>query len=362
VIEVTGTGFPNNHSDMRRALSTFRIYLGLNECYMPTELDAETPDTRFINTGTLLCDSTYLVPYVGETDVVFRINFNGQTASSTAITIDDTMPSLLSISPTTMSPTLKRDFFAFVNKPITVADVETNYKVYLILKGKLKVKNEDREYMKNEDGTFVMKVNHIKCLCRKIETITVDANYKLTCRYPAAPTYIYDVVLMHVDNGLYLRASNIQLNTGAVITTVLPKIMSQYGGGIVTITGRNFGLLKTDNQIKIAEEFKTGIYEVDYPKSTTKDDGTAVTVENASDGAPDHYAEEIKIKLPVREYDSVVDKEYEILVMLNAVEYATCEENDSAKTVQCGIMFDQTPPAVTTVTHEYLPETSVLTS
>jgi hypothetical protein len=188
--------------------------------------------------------------------------------------------------------------------------------------------------MKDADGNTIYVENNLKCLCRAIKEITASTEYKLTCRYPGAPTFNYEAYLMHTSAGRYLRPNNTMLKTGAFITSVKAYsavstanandyVLSQYAGGILVIEGTNFGMLKTDNQIKITGEAMTGIYEAD-PISLTPDPDTTLP---ADASVVDTYAEKLIVRMPVRGIASIVDTEVEILVFLNAAEDATCQED-----------------------------------
>jgi hypothetical protein len=77
-----------------------------------------------------------------------------------------------------------------------------------------------------------------------------DAAKTFTVLFGGAPSGIYDVALRHSVDGL-LDGTTIPLTVGSTVTSVTPMAGSIYGGTILTITGTNFGTVKTDNPVSI---------------------------------------------------------------------------------------------------------------
>jgi len=84
---------------------------------------------------------------------------------------------------------------------------------------------------------------------RQMNVIGVDeANKVLTVMFGGAWSGLYQMSIRHKSYGL-VNTNGLVLTVGANVTSISPTTGSKYGGTLVTITGTNFGSVKTDNPV-----------------------------------------------------------------------------------------------------------------
>ena len=78
-----------------------------------------------------------------------------------------------------------------------------------------------------------------------------DTAKTLTFMYGGAWSGIYNLSLRHNQYGL-INTKGLQVTVGSNITSISPNVGSIYGGTLLTITGTNYGNVKTDNPVQIS--------------------------------------------------------------------------------------------------------------
>ena len=78
-----------------------------------------------------------------------------------------------------------------------------------------------------------------------------DTAKTLTFMYGGAWSGIYNLSLRHNQYGL-INTKGLQVTVGSNITLISPNVGSIYGGTLLTITGTNYGNVKTDNPVQIS--------------------------------------------------------------------------------------------------------------
>jgi hypothetical protein len=77
-----------------------------------------------------------------------------------------------------------------------------------------------------------------------------DTAKTIDVMFGGAHSGTYDLRIRHKDFGL-IKTSRLLLKVESTVTSVTPKLGSIRGGNILTITGTNFGTVKTDNPVSI---------------------------------------------------------------------------------------------------------------
>jgi hypothetical protein len=85
-----------------------------------------------------------------------------------------------------------------------------------------------------------------------------DADRTLTVLFGGAYSGDYYLSIRHSSEGL-IDTAGLTLNVGATVTNVSPMTMSIYGGGVLTITGTNFGNEFTDNPVQLFANGKPAV-------------------------------------------------------------------------------------------------------
>jgi hypothetical protein len=84
---------------------------------------------------------------------------------------------------------------------------------------------------------------------RYLNVLSVDDTAKtLTCMFGGAESGTFQMNIRHKSLGL-INTKNLILDVSASVSSISPKTGSIYGGTLVTITGDNFGTVKTDNPV-----------------------------------------------------------------------------------------------------------------
>jgi hypothetical protein len=87
---------------------------------------------------------------------------------------------------------------------------------------------------------------------RQMNVIAVDDSTKtLTCLFGGAWSGQYLISIRHKTFGL-LDNVGLGFTVGSNVTSVTPNLGSRYGGTLLTITGKNFGTVPTDNPVQIS--------------------------------------------------------------------------------------------------------------
>jgi len=122
-----------------------------------------------------------------------------------------------------------------------------------VLKTKIKIQLEnDFAYTLNKvdftvNATRTDNATYIKYL----NIIGVDDSAKtIDVMFGGAHSGVYDVRIRHKEFGL-IKTTRLLLKVESKVTGVTPKTGSIKGGNILTITGTNFGTVKTDNPVSI---------------------------------------------------------------------------------------------------------------
>jgi hypothetical protein len=106
-----------------------------------------------------------------------------------------------------------------------------------IVKDKFSVKLTD-----NDDSTNVKVIRVVEIS---------DSDNSITVMFGGANSGTYTLGIDHTDLGAIETTDVGNFVVESVVTDFSPKIGSIYGGTLITITGRNFGTVKTDNPVEI---------------------------------------------------------------------------------------------------------------
>ena len=102
---------------------------------------------------------------------------------------------------------------------------------------------------------------------RPLRVVDVDPTAKtITVKYGGAYSGMYDIVVSNSTGNIFC---DIQLEVIFEVTDFTPKQGSQFGGTLVTITGRHFSDVATDNPVKIGYEYITGTDHYCYVVETS---------------------------------------------------------------------------------------------
>jgi len=102
-----------------------------------------------------------------------------------------------------------------------------------------------------EDFTVNMTDSTNSSIVKRLNVVAVDDTAKtLAVMFGGAVSGQYNVAIRHTIDGL-IDGSTIPFTVGSTVTSVSPMTGSIYGGTILTITGTNFGTVKTDNPVSI---------------------------------------------------------------------------------------------------------------
>ena len=86
---------------------------------------------------------------------------------------------------------------------------------------------------------------------KQLNVVEVDDSTKtVKFMFGGAISGEYEIWIRHTTQGL-IGSSGIALLVESKVTNVVPKTGSIYGGTVLTITGTNFGTVKTDNPVNI---------------------------------------------------------------------------------------------------------------
>jgi len=77
-----------------------------------------------------------------------------------------------------------------------------------------------------------------------------DTAKTIDVMFGGAHSDTYDIKIRHNEFGL-IKTTRLLLKVQSTVTGVTPKIGSVHGGTLLTITGTNFGTVKTDNPVSI---------------------------------------------------------------------------------------------------------------
>lgn len=161
---------------------------------------------------------------------------------------------------------------------------------------------------------------------KAIAIVSVDDTKKtFTCKFGGAMSGDYNVFIRHKDFGL-IDASSLTLKVESQYTSITPLTGSIYGGTLLTIKGKNFGTVYTDNPVEI---FKLGEKNVKCPVLTTKADEITCRIEaQAATGLANGY-------------------KGKVIVFLKTAEESNCTAS------ACDFVFTDTLPEVTAVAKLY---------
>lgn len=122
-----------------------------------------------------------------------------------------------------------------------------------VLKTRIKITLEnDFQYALNkEDFTVNATRTDNGTYIKYLNIVAVDnTNKTIDVMFGGAHSGTYDVKIRHKEFGL-IKTTRLLLKVESTVTSVTPKKGSIKGGNILTITGTNFGTVKTDNPVSI---------------------------------------------------------------------------------------------------------------
>lgn len=77
-------------------------------------------------------------------------------------------------------------------------------------------------------------------------------------KFQGAVSGDYDLIIKHKDYGL-IDTSGLTLKVEASYSAITPLTGSIYGGTLLTITGKNFGTVTTDNPVELFADGKKNV-------------------------------------------------------------------------------------------------------
>lgn len=211
--------------------------------FLPMELAKSSVDIKFNDNKNTPCvpmqsQSHHMKCETGAFDLTTApgttvtpvVTINGQTITNDlTFTLRNEVKSSTGLTPNSASPVLKT--------PIDV-QLETSFPYEL--------KKEDLQmwvYRTKEDNTTLTK---------QVNVVSVNDTAKsFKVMFGGAESAVFNVKIRHATFGL-IKTENMQLTVESRVTAVSPRTASIYGGTIITITGTNFGTVKTDNPVQIS--------------------------------------------------------------------------------------------------------------
>jgi hypothetical protein len=97
--------------------------------------------------------------------------------------------------------------------------------------------------------TFISKSDPNYTKMSKVVKVD-DANKKLTIKFGGALSGLYNVEIVHNQWGR-LDTDALTLTVESYVTAMTPSVGSIFGGTLMTITGKNFGTVATDNPVEL---------------------------------------------------------------------------------------------------------------
>lgn len=194
-----------------------------------TDAQATTCTPQWSTSTTLVCLTGAFdaaASQGGTLSVVFTIN--GQTVThSLSLTLMSNTKSGMGLSPSSANPTLKT-------------------KINITLEATFPYTLSRADFSVN--ATNISNPSYF----RQMNVIGVnDADKTIEVMFGGAWSGLYQVRIRHANFGL-LDTSGLILTVGSNVTSYYPTEGSIYGGTLLTITGTNFGKVKTDNPVQIS--------------------------------------------------------------------------------------------------------------
>jgi len=184
--------------------------------------------TKSSDSTTFVCLTTAFKESIDATkDLLAKVVVNNLTIANTLkFKLRSSVKSGVSVIPASVNPVLKQN--------VTI-QLETTFPYTL--------KKEDFTV----NATSQTKAGYV----RYMNVIAVDdATKKIVTKFGGAWSGKYDVRIRHKKFGLI--KSTLILDVSATTTSIDKHKGSIYGGTLVTITGKNYGSVKTDNPVQIS--------------------------------------------------------------------------------------------------------------
>jgi hypothetical protein len=102
-----------------------------------------------------------------------------------------------------------------------------------------------------EDETYVRYLNVLSVLDTPADGEETPAVKKLRVMFGGAESGYFQMSIRHKVYGL-LDTTDMVLDVSSRVTSFSPKVGSIYGGTLLTISGTNFGTVKTDNPVQLS--------------------------------------------------------------------------------------------------------------
>ena len=211
--------------------------------FLPRDLSTSTVSIKFSD-----AQQTECIPQTSQTDKLvcltnafdkslsadaqftFEVVINNKTATeSLSVTSRDTSAQGINLNPSSVSPVLKT--------PIEI-QIDTNFP-YTLNKEDFSVNATSLT-----NSTYMRYLNVIR-VNDTAKTITVMFGGSISIYSPL------QIQIRHVLTGL-IESTGLILDVNTYVDSYSPKIGSIYGGTLLTVTGRNFGTIITDNPIQIS--------------------------------------------------------------------------------------------------------------
>jgi len=165
---------------------------------------------------------------------------------------------------------------------------------------------------------------------RYLNVLNVDDDAKtLDCMFGGALSGVFQMNIRHRDYGL-VDTTGLMLDVSSRVASFSPKVGSIYGGTLLTITGTNFGMVKTDNPVQIS--YNGGVGSTDCFVQTTNTNEITCRVDTAINAKND-------------------GETGDLVVFLKTSEEASCDDVNV-----CNWIFTSTLPEITEMTAEYSQE------
>ena len=235
LVTITGNNFPSSLNSEHQITITFS--------------DGQPCVVESITTTEIKCRTQQFNTSGGSTPLNLDVNVNGDSLT-TGITIDPVGPAVSTLDPPTVSPIAVKLIKITFNAAYDSASIDSDsFEVAMV------PKNPD---LTRPNGS----------LARPLRVVAKDsATNSITVKYGGAYSGEYSITIKNSVSAIFCDQT---LTALFLVEDVQPRTGSQWGGTLITITGKHFSDVKTDNPVKIGYEFTSGTDHYCYVESTSE--------------------------------------------------------------------------------------------
>ena len=165
-------------------------------------------------------------------------------ATGLTVALDETPPTIASITPASASPILTETLVVAIGGGYDSADMDA-------------------------DEFYVSLIPQDGGDSRPLNVVEKDSSaLELNVKYGGAYSGVYDLEVQSRDHGFF-ETTTVTFEAKIEVTDFNPKQGSKYGGTLVTITGGHFSDEITDNPVKIGHEWATGVDHYCYVQTSS---------------------------------------------------------------------------------------------